>query len=318
MALITISGQPGCRTEEVGRMTAQRLGWELITQGRLRRQIQDEFGEESVIPERAYPFLVLSMVSRLAKEHHLVATASAAGSLSPRQFPALLRVRIIAPLPWRTGALMVDRRLERSAARALLTELEVEEKAERKVRRMRVVPAPEESDLVLNCSAMDTEQMAAVIEATATTLRVADAGYLSTSADAQLQFQARLELAKHGISPPDRVQLKRAAFVHPSEEIFANLLDYYRIAWDYEPRSFPIQWDKNGKVLEAFTPDFYLPEFDVYIELTTMKQAHVTRKNRKVKLLRAIYPDVNIQVFYQKDFQNLIFKYGLAERLVGA
>ena len=63
---------------------------------------------------------------------------------------------------------------------------------------------------------------------------------------------------------------------------------------------------------EAFTPDFYLPEFDLYVELTTMKQANVTRKNRKVKMLRELYPDINIQVFYQKDFENLIFKYGLA------
>ena len=93
--------------------------------------------------------------------------------------------------------------------------------------------------------------------------------------------------------------------------MFANLLDFYRIAWEYEPRSFPVQWDKDGNVLEAFTPDFYLPEFDLYVELTTMKQSLVTRKNRKVKLLRAIYPHLNIQVFYQKDFENLIFKYGL-------
>jgi hypoxanthine phosphoribosyltransferase len=102
--------------------------------------------------------------------------------------------------------------------------------------------------------------------------------------------------------------------VHPSEEVFANLLDFYRVAWEYEPRSFPIQWDKDGRVLEAFTPDFYLPEFDLFVELTTMKQSLVTKKNRKVKLLRAVYPQVNIQVFYQKDFENLIFKYGLAER----
>ena len=318
MALITISGQPGCRTEEVARITAQRLGWELITQTRLRRLIQDEFGESSVIPDRAYPFLVLSIISRLAKDHHLVAAASGADSFSPRHFPALLRARIVAPESWRAGALMVDRRLERSAARALLAELERSDKAERKQRRLRVSPPPEEFDLLLNASAMDTEQMAALIQSAVETLHVGDAGYLSTSADAQIQFQVRLELAKHGISPPDRVQLKRAPFVHPSEEIFANLLDYYRIAWEYEPRSFPIQWDKNGKVLEAFTPDFYLPEFDIYVELTTMKQANVTKKNRKVKLLRAIYPDVNIQVFYQKDFQNLIFKYGLAERLVEA
>ena len=74
--------------------------------------------------------------------------------------------------------------------------------------------------------------------------------------------------------------------------------------------------DRDGNALESFTPDFYLPEFDVYIELTTMKQAHVTRKNRKVRLLRELYPQINIQVFYQKDFENLIFKYGLADRPV--
>ena len=72
------------------------------------------------------------------------------------------------------------------------------------------------------------------------------------------------------------------------------------------------QWESDGKVLESFTPDFYLPELDLYVEITTMKQANVTRKNRKVKLLKTIYPHVNIQVFYQKDFQNLVFKYGLA------
>ena len=127
-------------------------------------------------------------------------------------------------------------------------------------------------------------------------------------------IEFRLQLSRHGIAPASHVQLKRAVFVHPSEEIFANLLDFYRIAWEYEPKSFPISWDKDGKVLEAFTPDFYLPEVDLYVELTTMKQANVTRKNRKVKLLRTIYPNINIQVFYQKDFQNLIFKYGLAER----
>jgi hypoxanthine phosphoribosyltransferase len=100
--------------------------------------------------------------------------------------------------------------------------------------------------------------------------------------------------------------------------MFANLLDFYRIAWEYEPRSFPIHLDADGKALEAFTPDFYLPEFALYVELTTMKQSLVTRKNRKVRLLRELYPTLNIQVFYQKDFENLIFKYGLAARPVTA
>jgi hypoxanthine phosphoribosyltransferase len=141
-------------------------------------------------------------------------------------------------------------------------------------------------------------------------------GYLSAAAEAQLQFRCRLRLSKHGIVPPGNVALPRKTFAHPSEQIFANLLDFYRIPWEYEPRSFPIQWDREGKVSESFTPDFYLPEFELYVELTTMKQSLVTKKNRKVKLLRELYPHINIQVFYQKDFENLIFKYGLAERTV--
>jgi hypothetical protein len=140
---------------------------------------------------------------------------------------------------------------------------------------------------------------------------LAEQGVLSATAEEQLQFRLRLDLARHGIVPANRAHLKPAVFGHPSEEMFANLLDFYRIQWLYEPRSFPLQWNRDGNVSEAFTPDFYLPEFDLYVELTTMKQALVTRKNRKIKLLRAVYPHINIQVFYQKDFQDLVFKYGL-------
>jgi hypoxanthine phosphoribosyltransferase len=146
-----------------------------------------------------------------------------------------------------------------------------------------------------------------------------DAGPLGVTEAAEVQFRVRLELARFGIVAPKRPDLERKElgrqFGHPSEQVFANLLDFYGIAWDYEPRSFPLQWDKDGKVAEAFTPDFYLPEFNLYVELTTMKQANVTRKNRKIRLLRAIYPHVNIQVFYQKDVQDLVTKYGLPERL---
>ena len=107
-------------------------------------------------------------------------------------------------------------------------------------------------------------------------------------------------------------------FAHNSDRHFAKLLDFYAISWEYEPRSFPIQQSPEGDVLEAFTPDFYLPEYDLYVELTTMKQSLVTKKNRKVRLLREQYPNLNVQVFYQKDFENLIFKYGLAGRPVEA
>jgi hypoxanthine phosphoribosyltransferase len=171
-------------------------------------------------------------------------------------------------------------------------------------------------DLILNAEQLDPEHIADLIVNAAHSAGLIERGFLSAAAEAQLQFRCRLRLSKHGIVPPDKVALPRKSFAHPSEQIFANLLDFYRIPWEYEPRSFPIQWDREGKVSESFTPDFYLPEFELYVELTTMKQSLVTKKNRKVKLLRELYPHINIQVFYQKDFENLIFKYGLAERTV--
>jgi hypothetical protein len=100
-------------------------------------------------------------------------------------------------------------------------------------------------------------------------------------------------------------------FAHRSEEEFARILDFYQIAWLYEPRSFDIAWDKDGVPVQKFTPDFYLPELDLYIEITTMNQKLVTKKNRKVRLLRELYPEVKCKIFYQKDYRNLLMKYGI-------
>lgn len=100
-------------------------------------------------------------------------------------------------------------------------------------------------------------------------------------------------------------------FAHPSERIAAQILDYYEIRWEYEPRTFPLEWDSKGNAISSFTPDFYLPDLELYIELTTMNQKLVTRKNRKVRRLRELYPDINVIIFYQRDFRNLLLKYGL-------
>ncbi|HEX9016870.1 MAG TPA: phosphoribosyltransferase family protein, partial [Chloroflexota bacterium] len=98
-------------------------------------------------------------------------------------------------------------------------------------------------------------------------------------------------------------------FVNASEEEFARILDFYRVKWQYEPRSFPLRWD-GDHVLEMFTPDFYLPALDTYIELTTMRQSLVTRKNRKLRRLRELYPDVSVRLLYRRDYQSLLAKYG--------
>lgn len=97
-------------------------------------------------------------------------------------------------------------------------------------------------------------------------------------------------------------------FAHPSEYDFARLLDFYAIEWFYEPRSFPLQWEK-GQAMERFTPDFYLPGLDLYVELTTMKQNLVTAKNRKLRRLRELYPEVQIILLYKNDYDRLFARY---------
>ncbi len=102
-------------------------------------------------------------------------------------------------------------------------------------------------------------------------------------------------------------------FVHPAEEVFARILDFYGIRWEYEPRTFALEWDEQGNVAEAFTPDFYLPDQDLYIELTTLRPQLSTRKNRKLKRLQELYPEINIKLFKRRELRNMMLKYGLME-----
>jgi hypothetical protein len=100
-------------------------------------------------------------------------------------------------------------------------------------------------------------------------------------------------------------------FANQAEVECARILDYYGLEWEYEPTSFVLETDDEGRVLEAFTPDFYLPEQDLYLEVTVMKQSLVTRKNRKIRKLRERYPDVKIKLFTRRDFDRLAEKYKL-------
>jgi hypothetical protein len=111
--------------------------------------------------------------------------------------------------------------------------------------------------------------------------------------------------------PADTASNLTANFAHASERQFARLLDFYQIEWQYEPTSFDLEWDHDGNVVQKFTPDFYLPAYDLYIEITTLNQKLVTRKNRKVRRLRELYPQIQCKIFYQRDYLSLVTKYGL-------
>ncbi len=90
----------------------------------------------------------------------------------------------------------------------------------------------------------------------------------------------------------------------------ARILDFYAVRWEYEPDTFPILWNLDGDVVESFSPDFYLPDLDLYLEMTTLRQKLVRKKNRKLRRLRELYPDINIKLFYARDFRALMLKYG--------
>jgi len=101
----------------------------------------------------------------------------------------------------------------------------------------------------------------------------------------------------------------RPTFAHPAEEALALILDFYGIEWEYEPRTFPLEWDEQGNVVEAFTPDFYLPQQALYLEITTLRQPLVTRKNRKLRRFRELYPEKTVILLYRGDLERLGAKY---------
>ncbi|MEE8348920.1 MAG: hypothetical protein V3R94_05070 [Acidobacteriota bacterium] len=102
-------------------------------------------------------------------------------------------------------------------------------------------------------------------------------------------------------------------FAHESEQELARFLDFYSIDWRYESVCFPLKWDEQGRVVKSMTPDFYLPQFDLFVEITTMKQRLVTKKNQKIRQLRALYPDIRIKILYGRDYRKLLFKFGVLQ-----
>lgn len=109
--------------------------------------------------------------------------------------------------------------------------------------------------------------------------------------------------------PPRKGVSADSSFAHESEAHFAELLDFYGVDWEYEPVEFVLDWHENGRPSAAFRPDFYLPEHQMFIELTTLSQKLVTKKNAKVRRLRELHPEVEIKLLYQRDYEALLAKY---------
>jgi cytidylate kinase len=324
LAIVTFSQQHGSRGETIAHEVAHRLGFNLVTPDKVDEIIRDRYqldyslsGEISQTPHdhqnsKVFANLISAILTDLAVLNDVV-VVECGGQFIFRAFPNSLHVRIIAPRDIRAHNIIQDKGIPFEQALR-----EIEDHDQRHLRFIRSSfrrpsETPERYDLVVNTGALDIEQAVELVLTAVRLKRLADFGMVSSESveRAKLRNQIRLLRALTKLSIERNQSLTQ--FAHPSELVFARLLDFYGISWQYEPRTFPLQYDDKGNIVEAFSPDFYLPDSDLFVELTTMKQSLVTKKNRKVKRLRELYPEVKIRLLYQKDFEDLIFKYTTKE-----
>ncbi|MGC9196140.1 MAG: cytidylate kinase family protein [Syntrophobacteraceae bacterium] len=309
MAVITVLREPGTMGKEVAARLAGRLGFSLIDRARLVQlcgevdldearllKIEEAFSKGGALIDseaEGYARLLQDLIAQLAEEQDLVVLERGAQGLFHNR-PGTLHVRFVAPRKFRVAQLCGRKGLSEQKALRFTKALEAERA--RYLRFLYHLDASDPTlyDLTLRMDRLSVEQALELIVTAVETMGIR---------------QVPRETIVENMAP--RGPEKHGRFVNDAESEFARFLTFYNIPFEYEPRTFPLETDAQGRTIEAFTPDFYLPEQDLYIELTTLKQSLVTRKNRKVRKLRRLHPEVNIRIFYQRDFYTLMAKYGL-------
>jgi cytidylate kinase len=314
VGIITIARQSESQGETLAERIASDLGYDLVNRAHLEQLIRahgltgheldesDEEGGGSVAgpPEQVHvDYLQAALLDLAAKEDLVV--LGRGGQFLFRDCPWSLHVRVVASLGARRAALQRQRPLSDAESQTALAAAD-QERAEWILQHYSADWAdPAHYDLIVRTDRLGVEGAAAVIRHAAEVRGIG--GHLA-DIGAWIEHGRTEALPEQPAGGP--------AFVHPSEAELARVLDFYRIRWEYEPKSFPLAWNEAGQPTEAFTPDFYLPDLDLYLELTTLKQSLVTDKNRKVRKLRELYPDVRLKIFYGRDFRSLIQKYGVS------
>src|SRR2546426_10250396 len=314
MAIVTISRLTGSGGREIATSTADALNFQLIDRAAMDEVIDQQFPVRTEQLSRikkdrkVYDEMVRSAIAAVAASHNVVILGSGAQFLFAR-LAASLHVQIVAPLPYRIARVMRLAQVDRPAAEKIIEERDQSKEAFIHTLYGKDWRDPAHYDLVLNIDHFSNEVAAEIIVKAAQAKGI-EAKPVELSAQLREEIlTTKLDVAQ--LADLEPVEDKLPEFAHQSEREFARVMDFYRIQWQYEPKTFPIEWDENHNIIKAFTPDFYLPDLDLFIELTTMKQSLVTKKNRKVRLLRELYPDVNIKILYERDYKNLIWKYGL-------
>ena len=317
MAIVTIAGQLGSGGGEIAARIAQATAFLLVDRELLEGWVKedgltspdlDKSDEDAAtsrgIRQALHTNLIEAvLLDRAAKTDMVV--IGPGGQFVFRGCPAAIRVRVFAPREYRALRVAGAEGAHRESALALMEASDRERAAYIRERYRDDWEDPAHYDLVLRTDSLGVEAAAQVLLRAIEVSGIRDRGQdLANWLDARTQVEAG----------PGREEVP-APFVNVSEVELARILDFYQIRWEYEPRSFPLAWDETGRVTEAFTPDFYLPHLDLYLELTVLKQSLVTDKNRKIRRFRERYPEVRLKVFYDRDFRSLVHKYGLGATL---
>ncbi|MHB1452365.1 MAG: cytidylate kinase family protein [Saccharofermentanales bacterium] len=307
MTIVTISRQMCSLGDEIAEALSRKLGWEIITRDKVLSDIFTRSADKQelyMLSESPRFYLSktrdnISFIDYLKKEINDIADARSAilvgfGSqylLSGRK--DVIRLRITAPKDIRIGRLKNQYNIaDMDAATILKTSDRKQNRFFSAVYGVSDFSDSSPYDLVLNTEILSVEE------------------YVSSITTLVAEHENRRRMQEQTVNTQIRDnQSSLTTFKNPEEIEFAQILDSYHIEWVYEPKTFPIEWDAEGNVKLAFSPDFYLPKFDLYLELTIMNQKYVTRKNRKAKKLRELYPGTNIRIVYKKDFQTLIERF---------
>jgi len=314
VGIITIARQSESQGEALAERVASDLGYALVNRAHLEELIRahgltgheldesdEERGASGAHPaEQVHVDYLQAALLDLAVKEDLVVLGRG-GQFLFRDCPWSLHVKVVASLGARRAALQRREPLSEAETEAALAAADQERADWIRQHYAADWADPVHYDLIVRTDRLGIEAAAAVIRQAA---EVRGLGGHLTDIGAWIERSRAETLPDQPAGGPP--------FVHPSEAELARVLDFYRIRWQYEPKSFPLAWNETGQPTEAFTPDFYLPDLDLYLELTTLKQSLVTDKNRKVRKLRELYPDVRLKVFYGRDFRSLIQKYGVS------
>ncbi len=303
MAIITISEPADSLGHEIAKMISQRLGFVLVDTSLINSKLNISYNlskekpTEIIFQKEIQPGLIKKLIIEQALENNLV-ILNLGGEILFRHLPGSLHIKIAGSFEEIKETKLIKERRKNSTT--LIRKLYEKKKV-----------GSNFYDLQIKVENMDTDfAVDMIMKAVETKGIMAKAGV--TWREIEKLRDSLNEIGLYTKLSNEKVKkLGIPSFAHSSEKDFVKVLDFYRIKWEYEPRSFPIEWDKEGRVIEEFTPDFYLPELDTYIELTTLRQKLVTKKNRKVRRLKELYPNINIKIFYGRDYKRLLHRFGI-------